>query len=181
MACKGLKNYTKGRTIQVSCGITHAARNIQSVFCLTTVEKVIPSLLPSVVEEVFDSLLSYIGTAIPKVLTLPPGAGCPRGGGARGDRGQYHPICSGSCPLSDTVLAVSNWVKHGGISYAVLRQVEAEFWIGMCRCDPGTHVEYTGSMSRLPILVLKCSKGGHLERDPCQTEWKFGLFRGKTV
>ncbi len=27
----------------------------------------------------------------------------------------------------------------------------------------GHNVEYTGSMSRLPILVLECSKGGHLE------------------
>ncbi len=25
------------------------------------------------------------------------------------------------------------------------------------------NIEYTGSMSRLPILVLECSKGGHLE------------------
>ncbi len=28
----------------------------------------------------------------------------------------------------------------------------------------GHNVEYTGSMSRLPILVLECSKGSHLER-----------------
>ncbi len=27
----------------------------------------------------------------------------------------------------------------------------------------GHNVEYTGSMSRLSILVLECSKGGHLE------------------
>ena len=27
----------------------------------------------------------------------------------------------------------------------------------------GHNVEYTGSMSRLPILVLECSKGSHLE------------------
>ncbi len=27
----------------------------------------------------------------------------------------------------------------------------------------GHHVEYTGSMSRLPILVPECSKGSHLE------------------
>ncbi len=27
----------------------------------------------------------------------------------------------------------------------------------------GHDVEYTGSMSRLPILVLECSKEGHLE------------------
>ncbi len=28
----------------------------------------------------------------------------------------------------------------------------------------GNNGEYTGSMSRLPILVLECSKGGHLPR-----------------
>ncbi len=27
----------------------------------------------------------------------------------------------------------------------------------------GHNVEYTGSMSRLPILVLECSNGDHLE------------------
>ncbi len=36
MACEGLKNNTKGRTIQASCSITHAAGNIQPVFCLMT-------------------------------------------------------------------------------------------------------------------------------------------------
>ncbi len=36
-------------------------------------------------------------------------------------------------------------------------------------------------MSRLPILVLEwleCSKGSHLERESCQTEEKFGFYRG---
>ena len=42
----------------------------------------------------------------------------------------------------------------------------------------GHNVEYTGSMLRLPILVLECSKGSHLERGPCQTEEKFAFFRG---
>ncbi len=31
-------------------------------------------------------------------------------------------------------------------------------------------------MLRLPILVLQCSKGSHLERGPGQTEEKFGIF-----
>ncbi len=42
----------------------------------------------------------------------------------------------------------------------------------------GHNVEYTGSMSRLPILVLECSNRSQLEREPCQTEEKFGFFRG---
>ncbi len=41
----------------------------------------------------------------------------------------------------------------------------------------GHNVEYTGSMSGLPTLVLKCSKGRHLEgrgRMPNRTEiWSF--------
>ncbi len=41
------------------------------------------------------------------------------------------------------------------------------------------NVEYTGSMSRLPNLVLECSKGGHLEGGPNRTEkW---LFEGEKV
>ncbi len=40
------------------------------------------------------------------------------------------------------------------------------------------NVEHTGSMSRLPILVLGCSKGSYPEREPCQTDEKFGFFRG---
>ncbi len=44
----------------------------------------------------------------------------------------------------------------------------------------GHNVEYTGSMSRLPILVLECSKGGHLEGGACQTGLKSGFLRGKT-
>ncbi len=45
----------------------------------------------------------------------------------------------------------------------------------------GHNVEYTGSMSRLLILVPECSKGSHPEGGgaACQTEEKFGFFRGK--
>ncbi len=43
----------------------------------------------------------------------------------------------------------------------------------------GHNVEYTGSMSRLPNLVLECSIGGHLEGGPCQTGLKSGFLRGK--
>ncbi len=32
----------------------------------------------------------------------------------------------------------------------------------------GHNVKYTGSMSRLPILVSECSRGIHLERRACQ-------------
>ncbi len=59
-------------------------------------------------------------------------------------------------------------------SYTVLKHVDVE------RVDVrlGRNVEYTWSMSRLPILELECSKGSHLEREPCQTEEKFDFFRG---
>ncbi len=40
----------------------------------------------------------------------------------------------------------------------------------------GHNVDYTGSMSQLPILALECLKGSHLEGG--QTEEKFGFFRG---
>ena len=43
----------------------------------------------------------------------------------------------------------------------------------------GHNVEYTGSTSRLPILVLECSNGGHLEWGPCQKGLKRGFLRGK--
>ncbi len=43
----------------------------------------------------------------------------------------------------------------------------------------GHNVEYTGPMSRLPGLVLDCSKGGHVEGWPCQTGLKSGFLRGK--
>ena len=36
------------------------------------------------------------------------------------------------------MLAVSNCVRLGGTSYAVLKHVEVEFWCGTCRCDTGT-------------------------------------------
>ncbi len=42
----------------------------------------------------------------------------------------------------------------------------------------GHNVQYTESMSRLPILVLECSTEGHLEGGQCQTEQKYGFFRG---
>ena len=43
----------------------------------------------------------------------------------------------------------------------------------------GHNVEYTGSMSKLLILVPECSKGSHPEGGgACQIEEKFGLFRG---
>ncbi len=42
----------------------------------------------------------------------------------------------------------------------------------------GHNVQYTGSMSRLPILVLECSKEGHLDRETRQTEQKCGFLRG---
>ncbi len=45
----------------------------------------------------------------------------------------------------------------------------------------GHIVEYTGSMSRLPILVPECSKGTHLNEEPCPTEEKFDFFRWKTL
>ncbi len=80
---------------------------------------------------------------------------------------------------SYTVLAISNCVQHDGTSYAVLKHVEMEFWCGMCRCDTGTQCWYTGSMSRLPTLVLECSKESHLERRACQKELKFGFLWGK--
>ncbi len=41
----------------------------------------------------------------------------------------------------------------------------------------GHNVQYTGSMSRLPILVLECSKEGHLEGGTRQTEQKYGFLR----
>ncbi len=42
----------------------------------------------------------------------------------------------------------------------------------------GHNVEYTGSTSRVPILVLECPIGSYLERELCQTEEKFDFFRG---
>ncbi len=42
----------------------------------------------------------------------------------------------------------------------------------------GHNVQYTGSMLRLPILELECSKEGHLEGGPHQTEQKCGFLRG---
>ncbi len=42
----------------------------------------------------------------------------------------------------------------------------------------GHNVQYTGSMSRLPILVLECSKERQLEGGAHQTEQKYGFFRG---
>ncbi len=45
----------------------------------------------------------------------------------------------------------------------------------------GHTVEYTGSVLRLPILELECSKEGHLEGGPRQTEQKCGFLRGVKV
>ncbi len=44
----------------------------------------------------------------------------------------------------------------------------------------GHNVEYTGSMSRLPILVLECSKGGHLERDHAKQKRDLAVLGGKS-
>ncbi len=44
----------------------------------------------------------------------------------------------------------------------------------------GHNVEYTGSMSRLPILVLECSKGGHLEGGGhAKQDWKVAFWGEK--
>ncbi len=44
----------------------------------------------------------------------------------------------------------------------------------------GHNVEYTGSMSRLPILVLECSKGGHQEECHAKQDWKVAFWGGKS-
>ncbi len=54
MASEGLTNNAESRTIQASCSIAYAAGNIYPVFSLMTGGKMLPTLLPSVVEEVFD-------------------------------------------------------------------------------------------------------------------------------
>ncbi len=43
------------------------------------------------------------------------------------------------------------------------------------------NVDYTGSMSQLPILVLECTKGSYLETRACQMGLKFGFFRRQTL
>ncbi len=78
--------------------------------------------------------------------------------------------------VTNTVLAISNCISHDSTCYTVLKHVEVEFWCGICRCDPGTQCWVQWSMSRLPILVLECSKGTHLKEGPCQTEEKFSFF-----
>ncbi len=45
----------------------------------------------------------------------------------------------------------------------------------------GHNVEYMASMSRLPILVLECSKGGHQERGVCQSRSKFDFCKGLLI
>ncbi len=45
----------------------------------------------------------------------------------------------------------------------------------------GHNVEYTGSMSRLPILVLECSNGGHLEGEGMPNRTQMLLFEGVKV
>ena len=79
-----------------------------------------------------------------------------------------------------TVLAVSNCVEHDGTSYAVLKRVGVKIWCGTCRIDTGTQCLVHRSVSRLPILVLECSKGSHLETRACQTGLEYGFLRGWT-
>ncbi len=43
----------------------------------------------------------------------------------------------------------------------------------------GHNVGCRDTMSRLPILVLDCSKGSHLESGTCQRDLNFGFFRGQ--
>ncbi len=43
----------------------------------------------------------------------------------------------------------------------------------------GHNIEHRGSMSRLHILVLECSKERQLERGACQAGLKFGILRGE--
>ncbi len=45
----------------------------------------------------------------------------------------------------------------------------------------GHNVEYTGSMSRLPILVLECSNRGHLEGGGMPKRTEKWLFEGGKV
>ncbi len=60
--------------------------------------------------------------------------------------------------------AVSNCVKRDGTtSYAVLKLAEWNFDVEHVDMMLRHKVEYTGSMSRLPILVPECSKGRQLE------------------
>ncbi len=42
----------------------------------------------------------------------------------------------------------------------------------------GHNIEYNGSMSRQPILVLECSKGSHLERGGMPNRTEIWLFQG---
>ncbi len=43
----------------------------------------------------------------------------------------------------------------------------------------GHNVEFTGSTSRLPNLVLECSKGGHLEGGAMPNRTEKWLFEGE--
>ncbi len=45
----------------------------------------------------------------------------------------------------------------------------------------GHNVPYTGSMRRLPILVLECSKEGHLEGGATPNRTEMWLFEGVKV
>ncbi len=44
----------------------------------------------------------------------------------------------------------------------------------------GHNVEYTGSVSRLPILVLECSKARQLEGGHAKQDWKVAFWGGKS-
>ena len=77
-----------------------------------------------------------------------------------------------------TVLAVSNCIGHDSTSYTVLKHVEVEFRCGTSSCDTGTQCSVHRSMSRLSILVLECSKEGHLKGGTRQAEQKYGFFKG---
>ncbi len=82
---------------------------------------------------------------------------------------------------SITVLAVSKCVKHDKTWNTVLKHVEVEFWCGLRRCDTGTQCWVQKSMSRLPILVLECSKGGHLEGGAMPNRTEKWLFERENV
>ncbi len=76
-----------------------------------------------------------------------------------------------------TVLAVSKFFEHDVTSYAVLNVLKWNFDVERVDVILGHNVEYTGSMSRMPILVLQSSKGeeGHAKQD-----WNMAFWGGKS-